>query len=151
EHRLQYLDDAQTHVLPRIDADRALIAEAMGLPAYGALADALEGHRERVTRHFQDIFAASPDAEHPLASLWQGADDAARVAGELATLGYRAPQEGAERLKSMRAAPRYRALPAASQARLDRLVPLAIEAAAAEGDPDAAAARLLDLLDAVSG
>jgi glutamate-ammonia-ligase adenylyltransferase len=29
EHRLQYLDDAQTHTLPTTDADRAIIARAM--------------------------------------------------------------------------------------------------------------------------
>jgi glutamate-ammonia-ligase adenylyltransferase len=151
EHRLQYLDDAQTHALPRSDADRALIAEAMGLPDYAALAQALESHREQVNRHFQDIFAASADTQHPLAAVWQGSDDATAAAQQLAAAGYRRAQEIAERLKSMRAGARYRALPEASQARLDRLVPLAVDAAAAQDDPDTTLARLLDLFDAVSG
>ena len=150
EHRLQYLDDQQTHVLPQSEADRELVAQAMGLPDYDALRSTLEAHRQRVTRHFQDIFAASSDTAHPLAPLWHLVDDAARVAAELAALGYRRPQAVAERLKAMREGRRYREMPAASQARLDRLVPLAIEAAASAGDPDAALERVLDLLDAVS-
>jgi glutamate-ammonia-ligase adenylyltransferase len=41
-------------------------------------------------------------------------------------------------------------MPAASQARLDRLVPLAIETAAAGREPDATLERVLELLDVVS-
>jgi glutamate-ammonia-ligase adenylyltransferase len=32
EHRLQYLDDAQTHTLPANEADRQTVAQMMGLP-----------------------------------------------------------------------------------------------------------------------
>ena len=69
EHRLQYLDDQQTHTLPRSDADRLLVAEAMGCADFGALADALERHRAAVTRHFGEIFAATEGGEHDLAHL----------------------------------------------------------------------------------
>ena len=41
-------------------------------------------------------------------------------------------------------------MPAASQSRLDRIVPLALKTAAARGGPDATHSRMLDLLDAVS-
>jgi [glutamine synthetase] adenylyltransferase / [glutamine synthetase]-adenylyl-L-tyrosine phosphorylase len=150
EHRLQYLDDQQTHVLPKQDADQARIAEAMSVPDYASLNRALEAHRRRVTRHFQDVFAPSPDTVHPLAVLWQLTDDPSKVEPELEALGYRRPQEIAGRLRTMHASGRYREMPAASQARLDRLVPLAIEAAASERDPDSALERVLDLLDAVS-
>ena len=150
EHRLQYLDDQQTHVLPQQDADRMLVAQAMTLSGYGALTGELEAHRRRVTRHFQDIFAASSDTAHALAHLWQLTDDTPKVGTELEALGYRHPHVIAERLKTMRASGRYREMPAASQARLDRLIPLAIEAAAAERDPDSALERVLDLLGAVS-
>ncbi len=150
EHRLQYLDDQQTHVPPPSEADRALVAEAMGARDYAALAAALEAHRSRVTRHFEEIFATSPGGEHALAHLWQEGADGEKAAGALAALGFQRPQAVAGRLKGMRAAGRYREMPAASQSRLDRLVPMAIEAAAAERDPDATLERLLDLLDSVS-
>jgi glutamate-ammonia-ligase adenylyltransferase len=150
EHRLQYLDDQQTHVLPPSDADRELVARAMGLPDYPALAAELEAHRRRVSRHFQDIFAAAPGTTHALAHVWQATDDAAGTAGTLERLGFRRPDAVAERLGAMRTGARYREMPAAGQARLDRLVPLAIEAAAVGSQPDETLARVLDLLDAVS-
>ena len=57
EHRLQYLDDAQTHTLPASEADRAVIAHMMGLPDVPALLAELEAHRalrrRPVRRHLQ--------------------------------------------------------------------------------------------------
>jgi len=150
EHRLQYLDDLQTHVLPASDADRLLVAEAMGFSDYPALAAALERHRGNVTRHFEAIFAAAPEAEHALAHLWQGALDAERSLAVLAELGFRDPGAIGERLKSMRSASRYREMPAPSQALFDRVVPVAVEAAAAEKDPDVTLQRLFGLLESVS-
>jgi glutamate-ammonia-ligase adenylyltransferase len=151
EHRLQYLDDQQTHVLPQPDADRALIAGAMGLDGYSALAAALDAHRARVTSHFEQIFAASSGgSEHALTHLWQASADAEKSNNALAALGFREPQAIENRLKSMRSGSRYREMPAASQSRLDRLVPLAIEAAGMQKDPDTTLDRLFDLLESVA-
>jgi glutamate-ammonia-ligase adenylyltransferase len=151
EHRLQYLDDQQTHVPPASAEDRALLAEAMGHADYASLGTELERHRARVTRHFEQIFAAAPGGEHALACIWQEAGDTERALDELAALGFRDPQSLGQRLKSLRGSGRYRGLPAASQARLDQLVPLAIETAAAESSPDATLERILDLLESISG
>ena len=57
EHRLQYLDDAQTHTLPASPADQALVARAMGFPDYGALLAELDDHRANASRHFEAGFA----------------------------------------------------------------------------------------------
>jgi glutamate-ammonia-ligase adenylyltransferase len=150
EHRLQYLDDQQTHVLPRSDADRALVADAMGYGDYVALSEALERHRGRVARHFGEIFAASPDGEHALEHLWQENPDTEKSVATLAALGFHQPREIESRLRAMRSSSRYREMPAASVARLDRLVPLVVKAAGAEKDPDATLGRMLDLLESVS-
>jgi [glutamine synthetase] adenylyltransferase / [glutamine synthetase]-adenylyl-L-tyrosine phosphorylase len=150
EHRLQYLDDQQTHDLPRSDADRALIAEAMECPGFAAFADALAAQRAAVTRHFRDIFATAPEGGHALAHLWADGADTQKTIGALGALGFRRPDAVEQRLRSLRAGGRYREMAAASQSQLDRLVPLAIAAAASGEDPDAALERLLDLLEAVS-
>jgi glutamate-ammonia-ligase adenylyltransferase len=149
EHRLQYLDDRQTHVLPSSAEDRALVAEAMGLPDFDALVAALERHRGNVTSHFHAIFAASGGG-HALDHLWQEQADGERSVATLAELGYRRPREIVERLGSLRCGGRYREMPAESQGRLDRIVPLAVEAAAATPNPDATLGRMLDLLEAVA-
>jgi len=151
EHRLQYLDDQQTHVLPQSDADRALVADAMGYGGnYAGLSAALGQYRANVARHFGEIFAVSSGGEHALAHLWQDQPDAEKSFAALAALGFRQPREIENRLRSMRLGSRYREMPAASQARIDRLVPLAIEAAAAGKDPDATLDRLLDLLESIA-
>jgi len=150
EHRLQYLDDQQTHALPRSEADRALVAEAMGFGGYAALETALAEHRAAVTRHFEGIFAVAPEGEHALSHLWQEAADTPRSVGVLAGLGFREPDAVEQRLRSLRSTSRYREMPAASQALLDRLVPLAVEAAAAGKDPDATLERLIGLLESIA-
>jgi [glutamine synthetase] adenylyltransferase / [glutamine synthetase]-adenylyl-L-tyrosine phosphorylase len=150
EHRLQYLDDQQTHDLPRSDADRGLIAEAMRCADFRALAAALEQHRATVTGHFEATFFGVAGGDHPLDYLWQDGRAGLKSVGGLAALGFHRPEEIAERLKAMRSGTRYREMPAASQARLDRLVPFAVQAASAQRGPDETLDRLLDLLDAVS-
>ena len=150
EHRLQYLDDQQTHVLPSAEGDRALIAEAMGCADAAALASLLDAHRARVAAVFDGIFASAAGGEHPLAHVWQDSTDVEACSQALAQLGYRHPEDIGKRLKAMRAGSRYREMPAASQAQLDRLIPLTVESAAAEPEPDATLERMLDLLESVS-
>lgn len=150
EHRLQYLDDQQTHVFPSAEADRMLIAEAMRLPGISELMDSLETQRARVAGVFDGLFAPTPGAEHALSHLWQPNADTDRCIETLAELGYRHPQEVNRRLRSMRESRRYREMPASSQSQLDRLVPLTVEAAAAERNPDSTLERILGLLESVS-
>jgi glutamate-ammonia-ligase adenylyltransferase len=57
EHRLQYLDDAQTHELPLGEEDQALVAAAMGFDDYAAFMLRLDAHRALVSRHFDGVFA----------------------------------------------------------------------------------------------
>jgi glutamate-ammonia-ligase adenylyltransferase len=150
EHRLQYLDDAQTHTLPDNTDDQALIAQGMGYADCAAFSAALEHHRQRVSRHFNEIFAAAPAEQHPLAGLWQDSGDADSGVEKLAELGFNQPRELCERLAYMRNSARYRQMPASSQGRLDRLAPLAIETAATGRNADATLTRLLQFLEAVS-
>lgn len=150
EHRLQYLDDRQTHALPENAEDSLAIAHSMGHPDYAGLRAELERHRAHVTRQFDQIFAAAPPDQHALAGLWQDASDPERSIVQLASLGYRRPRELQMRLGAMRASPRYRQMPAASQLRLDRLVPFAIETAAAARDPDATLERIMELFESIS-
>jgi glutamate-ammonia-ligase adenylyltransferase len=150
EHRLQYLDDQQTHALPENADDRLLVAHSMELPDYVRLRAELERHRANVTRQFDQIFAAAPQDQHALAGLWQEGIDADRNAGQLASLGYRRPLELQHRLGALRETPRYRQMPAVSQLRLDRLVPLAIEIAAGSSDADTTLERILELFESIS-
>ncbi|HSQ05593.1 MAG TPA: bifunctional [glutamate--ammonia ligase]-adenylyl-L-tyrosine phosphorylase/[glutamate--ammonia-ligase] adenylyltransferase [Burkholderiales bacterium] len=153
EHRLQYLDDQQTHRLPDRENERELIATSMGFDTYPAFVRELDRHRTNVTRQFEQIFAATPNGQHALAGVWLDAGEDATAEHSqrrLAELGFRRPADLQQRLMAIRRSARFREMPAPSQARLDRLVPLAIEAAAAYPNPDETLERLLQLLDSVS-
>lgn len=150
EHRLQYRDDQQTHRLPQDDEDTLAVARTMQFPTTAAFAAALENHRAHVSSHFGAIFADSSTSQHPLASIWLDAECAEAVVEKLDALGYRRSTELQQRLTAMRRSGRYREMPAVSQARLDRLIPLTIEAALACNHPDNTLARVLQLLESVS-
>src|SRR6267378_341616 len=124
EHRLQYLDDAQRHDLPREQEDRARLAKMTGFASWEAFSARLQSVRDAVSRHFESVFAerdpeAAPWPEHP-------------------------------RLDALRSSQRYAALPADSRRRLDALVPALAKAAAATADAQATLARGVDLVEAIA-
>ncbi|MBI3525673.1 MAG: bifunctional [glutamate--ammonia ligase]-adenylyl-L-tyrosine phosphorylase/[glutamate--ammonia-ligase] adenylyltransferase [Betaproteobacteria bacterium] len=150
EHRLQYLDDAQTHSLPANPEDQALIAQAMGFASYAALLVELDDHRAAVARHFEAVFADHQQASHALGGLWLSNDGDAQAA-ELSRHGYRDAVAVAQRFAAMRAGGRYQQLPEPVRERFDAVMPRVIEACAATPHPDATLSRCLDLLEAISG
>ena len=153
EHRLQYLDDAQTHTLPGDSGDQARVAGGMGFGEYEALLEELDDHRANVSRHFEAVFADPNRQGHDLAAVWQGCEDAENTQGaaqELERLGYGEAAAGAQRLAALRNGSRYQQMPTGIRERFDALVPRLIEAAAQTPNPDATLARGLDLLEAIS-
>jgi glutamate-ammonia-ligase adenylyltransferase len=150
EHRLQYLDDKQTHALPDNDEDRELIADAMGCADVSTLLAQAEQHRSAVTQQFDSIFPPSSEEAHPLADLWQTDDAGEPAEHALRSLGYRAPREMLARIAALRASSRVRQMPEASHARMRKLVPLVIETSARMPDPDVTLERMLLLLESIS-
>ncbi len=150
EHRLQYVDDQQTHMLPGGEDERSLIARSMGFAAWAELLEVLNAHRDRVSRHFGAIFSDPGEGEHPLTGLWLGQLDDEDELEELRQQGLRQPEEAIARLTALRASMRYRQLPAANRERLDAVGPRLIEACAATPDPDATLARGLRFLESIS-
>lgn len=151
EHRLQYLDDQQTQQLPTGAEDRDLIARAMGYEDYPAMLRALNVHRERVTRQFDAVFADRSRAQvvHPLSAIWLGQSEESQALAQLAALGYAQPDKVLQRMRDLRGGQMYRRMAASTQARVDRLVPHALEAAAATAYPDAALERLSRVLESI--
>jgi glutamate-ammonia-ligase adenylyltransferase len=150
EHRLQYLEDQQTQMLPAGSEDRTLIAHSMGFADFDSFYTVLERHRTSVTRHFDTVFA-DPQAqrsEHPLAGVWRGADDETALA-QLAAAGYANGTEILRRVAELRQGALYRRMSASTQARVDRLVPRLLEIAAEFERPDATLERLARVLESI--
>ena len=83
EHRIQYLDDQQTHRLPSDAADLQWIAHTLGLADSDALLKVLQQHRDRVAQEFErllgqgesaqpDVAKTSPPDNHDWASVLEG-------------------------------------------------------------------------------
>jgi len=126
EHRLQYLDDAQTHELPGNEEDRARLAQMADFASWKDFHIALSAHRQAVTRHFQAVFAEP------------GAESEAK------------PWPDHPRLAALRQSQRYLQLPEESKRRLDAVIPALAAAAASTRDPQATLARGVDLLEAIA-
>lgn len=148
EHRLQYLDDAQTQTLPGDTQSQALIAQAMNFSDWNSLVVELDRHRSKVEQHFDQVFAApqTDQSTHPLHAIWM---NPAEHAEKLAELGYRHAEESAQRIAHLRELSRQKFTESA-RIRVDSLMPPIIELAAQQAHPDEALGRLADLIEAVA-
>ena len=162
EHRLQYIDDAQTHTVPAGEPERAALAAMMGLPDAPALLSALDATRAYVAGQFDEMFADKGNADPADLPSMDVAADAGDtdsrdiVAERLAALGFDDPQDGAARLVSTWQAPRLQSLGDASRTRLlgliNRALPLiaTITTEAHVGSQAATLGRLLDFFEAIA-
>ena len=60
EHRIQYLDDQQTHLLPTDDADLGWIANTLGFTQASDFLVQLDTHRELVAQEFDALLGGPP-------------------------------------------------------------------------------------------
>src|SRR6185503_12376930 len=127
EHRLQYLDDAQTHLLPTDEGDQQRIATMMGFDAWPAFSARLTAIRAQVVRHFEAVLS-SPDSDSSTGA-W--------------------PEH--PRARTLRSGQRYASLSEQSRALVDRLIPALARAAQSTADPDATLTRGVDLIEAIAG
>jgi glutamate-ammonia-ligase adenylyltransferase len=150
ENRLQAMEDRQTQRLPDDETGRARLAYAMGFEDWAAFEARLVGHRQAVEAVFAGLLAA-PEQAAPadLGALWAGSLDAARAQDRLRRMGFRRPERVLETLRALREGRAYRLSSEWGRQRVDRFVPLWLEAVARSADPDLAFARLTPLVEAV--
>jgi len=155
EHRLQYLDDAQTHTLPASDDDRLRVAQMMGMADTGTLTAALDAHRSRVAARFDAIFNEPQDAGAGNGGA-QGTtlserDTPETVAACLAALDFDEADDAARRLLLSWQAPRMQSLPESSRNRLAAVINAALPMIGKLPQARfATLGRLLDFLEAIA-
>ncbi len=130
EHRIQYLDDQQTHLLPTQDADLVWVARSMGL-AGGAVACELLGHlgeiREFVATEFDALLRDGRAPSNGAGSTASGTGTCRGCGGEALAVDSEAfaeqlPQDLAARVRSLRERPKIAMLRDAAKLRLARLI-----------------------------
>ena len=148
EHRLQYLDDQQTQMLPEAAEQQAIIAQAMGYADYTTLLADLDPLRTFVNAQFETVFGSKEAGGNE--TLWQEDSDSETLTTALGELGYREAPALADLLWQLRGSNRYRQLPETSRQRMDSLVPRFIRLCATEQNRDDALRRALMLLETIA-
>ena len=147
ENRLQMLGDRQTHALPQAPLARARIADGLGYAGWPALRAQLDAQRALVAEEFGALLAprTRASADGDLQQYWCGLPDSGE-AGTLAAAGFGAAEDLHRSLADLARAPAVRDLSDAARARLGRVVPTLLRAAAGSGQPDVVLRRMLPLL-----
>ena len=125
EHRIQYLNDAQTQQIPVEPELRERIAQGMGLQGWAQLEAQLREGQAHVMRHFNSLFDAAPERDPeersslsaPSAGLDPQNDDWAAVWAR-----FDSPQEIQDTYARIESSPRLNQLPERSLARYKQLV-----------------------------
>lgn len=141
EHRVQMVEDAQTHLLPLDPSSLDNVALLDGRSDGEELLQALRPHVERSGAIFDSL---SPDPESRLSS------DPGILNDELQALGFADPGSAARHVADWRSG-KARSLrsPPAQQA-FEAMLPSLLSAIAAGGDPNRALNRLGDIVERVS-
>jgi glutamate-ammonia-ligase adenylyltransferase len=150
EHRLQYLDDAQTHTMPSIAADGEIVAQMMGYTDLAELTAELTKHRHFVAHQFDIIFGAK-DVESPENAVnFNEADNLEVLLPHLNNLTFQNASNAVEIITNSFQSPRLRSLPEISKNKCTLLIGRALTMIAALPDQHCETLqRLLDLIEAI--
>jgi glutamate-ammonia-ligase adenylyltransferase len=123
EHRIQYLDDQQTHVLSGNDHDLGWIAQTMGFADCCAFLSELDTHRELVAQEFDTLLGnGTRECTKGNCGGPKAARDGNASAPDLDDLLQTLPEKFRERVAQWRTHPRVLALREDARNRLSRLV-----------------------------
>ena len=152
EHCLQMIDDQQTHVLPTQTDDRNRLALAMGFGTWHVFQNTVSDVMEEVHRQFQDTFLPvereSTDRDE-ITDLWMGSLNSERQTDTLQGLGYDRPDVTRDLLDELRSGSAYKSLSKSGRDRLDRLMPLALDATAKTHNPSITLTRLINVIQSI--
>ncbi|MFZ2030187.1 MAG: bifunctional [glutamine synthetase] adenylyltransferase/[glutamine synthetase]-adenylyl-L-tyrosine phosphorylase [Vitreimonas sp.] len=151
EHRVQMLEDTQTHRLPGDPEMRARVAALAGFESLAALDAAVIEWRRVVADIDQQLFGSGESLADPLGSLsFTGVDDNAETLSTIGKLGFRDAAIVSQTIRGWHHG-RIRAM-RSERARelLTRLTPKLLRALSNAGDPDQAFARFASFFAGLS-
>jgi len=147
EHRVQMLEDAQTHSLPTDPAALDQVARFSGYADTDAFGQDVLLHLRRVNEHYLDLFSQEDALSGAEGSLvFTGVDDDPDTLSTLEGLGFKRPKDVAAAIRGwhfgrIRATRSERA-----RERLTKLIPVMLEAISKTPDPDTTFSRFRDFL-----
>ncbi len=139
EHRIQYLDDMQTHELPTNADDLSWIAQTMGFTHSQDLLNQLEAHRDKVAQEFDTLLGGAQHATVVTANQAQTLDE----------LWPLLPAPLSDKLQHWLNQPKVQALREEAQARLSHLLMHTLQWFLEGINSEVAILRLLDWLESL--
>lgn len=152
EHRIMYLEDAQTQELPKNDEAQARIVKAMDFASWSDFLTKLEAYRARVQRHFDETFndgGSDTDTLEAEKAIWNGLQAEADAVNAINDMGYADAADIYRRLSTLHQSSRYKQLPELSRQRFDAVMPHVIYHAAIMPNADITLMRVINLLESI--
>lgn len=155
EHCLQAVADKQTQRLPDDAFGWQRLTFAMDFSARAAFERVLRRHREQVRYHFSQVIADPrqeaeiSEGDRELFDLWLGLVDDEEAVAHLSAVGVQEPEEVLALLVKLRRSRLVANMQRISRDRLDRLMPLLLEALGYQGHGATTAARLIEFVESV--
>ncbi len=138
EHRLQMVDDQQTHKLPADDAGLAAIAGFMGFAGMRDFSETLEGYLRTVERHYAALFEEAPALGASGNLVFTGGEHDPDTLATLTKLGFKEPERVSNIVRGWHRGRTKATRSQRSREILTELMPVLIEALGRTSDPDAA-------------
>ncbi len=146
EHRLQMIDDQQTHSLPRDDAGMAALGAFMGFDGAEEFGEAVMARLGRVVVHYTALFEGHAPLGGPGALVFTGPEDDPDTLETLTGMGYSDAASICNMIRGWHHG-RYRATSSArAREILTELMPALLLAMARTADPDAALFKFNEFL-----
>jgi [glutamine synthetase] adenylyltransferase / [glutamine synthetase]-adenylyl-L-tyrosine phosphorylase len=143
EHRLQMLDDRQTHELPQNAEDMDRAARLHGLEDGAALTALLQPAVHNVGAIYDRLAGDDREQQRRLA------DDGLPLAEQLSVMGYKDPDAVAKRLLRWRSGQLRAIRSASARAAFEAVLPKIMQALSTAPDSDIALARFDNLIEAL--
>ncbi len=138
EHRLQMVDDRQTHSLPEDDETLNRFAIFLGFDGRDAFAAELTRHLTRVEQYYAHLFEEAPSLATTGNLVFTGGEDDPETLKTLSGMGFSDPSMISERVRTWHRG-RWRATRSArARELLTELVPTLLDALSKTANPDAA-------------
>lgn len=150
EHRLQMIEDEQTHTLPKTQDGIDHVARFCGFAQTAAFERVLREHMGRVQAHYARLFETSETLASRAGSLvFTGVEDDPETLETLTRLGFKRAKDISSTIRSWHHGRINATRSARSREGLTRLVPVMLDELAKTPDPDAgfiAFARFIEAL-----
>ena len=154
EHRIQAVNDRQTHQLPTTDIEQTRLAYSMNFENWDEFKSVLDKHRDKVQSYFEQVFDApqteEDSDENHFNQIWLAQFTGEDVADELKKIGYENTELVLKTLADLKASKSFQTRTTEGQKRLNKLMPMLIGAVGQVENSDLTLQRVIEIVEQIA-